>query len=320
MKILVTGATGFLGGHLARHLVSTGHQVTGVGRNAEAGAALTSDGVSFLRADLRDPRQWRDAVEGHDAVVHCAARSTLWGRWADFRADNVDASAAVARAAVDARARLVAISSPSVYNATGVTTRVREDQPVGPRFDSMYARSKWLGEQAVARVDPSALILRPRGIHGDGDVAIVPRIAGALKAGRLPRLVSGEVWTHLSHVDNVVAAIDAGLASDVAGPVNITDLEPVGIWAAIDAVADAIGAPRPTKRVPARLVETVAAAMELAARCHPARPEPPLTASGVRLLTSPMSLDLTRAVDEMGYRPVHTAAEGLDLTIGGLRA
>lgn len=318
MRVLVTGATGFLGGHVARTLVSRGHDVVGLGRDTTSGARLEADGVAFHRADLRDVRAWRDAVLASDAVVHCAARSTLWGRWGDFVRDNVDASAAVARAAADAGARLVHISSPSIYNATGATDHVREDQPVGPRWDSLYARSKWLAERAVARVAPDALVLRPRAIHGPGDSAIVPRIADGLRAGRLPRLVAGEVWTEITRVENAVAAVERGLETDVAGPVNVTDGEPIALWAGIDRVADAIGVARPTRHVPAGLVEGVAGVVETIARLRPSRPEPTLTRSGVRLLTTPMTLDLTRARTELGWRPVVSAQEGLDLTIAGL--
>lgn len=318
MRVLVTGATGFLGGHVARALVARGDEVVGLGRAEGAGARLAADGIAFLRADLRDVRQWRDAVIAADAVVHCAARSTLWGRWDDFLRDNVDASAAVARGCADAGARLVHISSPSIYNATGVTDHVREDQPVGPRWDSLYALSKWLAEKAVARVAPDALVLRPRAIHGPGDVAIVPRLADGLGTGRLPRLVAGEVWTEITRVENAVAAVLRGIDSDVAGPVNITDGEPIALWAGIDRLADALGEPRPARRVPARLVEGVAGVVEGIARLRPSRPEPTLTRSGVRLLTTPMTLDLTRARTELGWSPVVGAAEGLARTIDEL--
>lgn len=321
MHVVVTGATGCLGGRLARHLAARGDTVVGLGRDEAAGALLTRDGVRFRPADLTSlaPADWDRLLDGAAAVVHAAALSTLWAREADYLRTNVLASGAAAAAARRAGARFVHISSPSIYNGTGLTTGIREDTAVGPRFDSPYARSKYRSEQAVAAEHPAALVLRPRGIYGPGDTAIVPRIVTGLRRGRLPRLVRGEVPTELTHVDNVVHAIALGLSGDASGPVNVTDGEPTPIWATIDRVADAIGVARPTRHVPGAVVERAAWLLERAALVNPRRPEPTLTASGVRLLTTPMSLDLTRARDLLSYAPVVRAADGIDDMIAGLR-
>ncbi|GAA0517447.1 NAD-dependent epimerase/dehydratase family protein [Deinococcus depolymerans] len=320
MTILVTGATGFLGGVTARELARAGRAVTGLGRDARRGAALERDGVRFVSADLRGA-DWDALLRGVEGVVHAAARSTLWGHAADFHADNVAPSAALARACARRGVRLVHVSTPSVYNATGRTEQVREDTPVGPRFDSLYARSKWQAEQAVRAALPDATILRPRGIYGVGDTSIVPRLAAALRAGRLPRLTGSEVWTELTDVRNVAHAITLALAlaRPAPGVFNVTDGQAIPLWATLDRLADTLGVPRPTRRVPARLLEGLAAALELGARLHPDRPEPPLTASGVRLLTRPMTLDLTRARGQLGYAPVVTPERGFADVFAGLR-
>lgn len=320
MRILVTGATGFLGGAIARELVRCGHTVTGLGRDATKGAALEAGGIGFMRADLRVPADWRPALDGVDAVLHAAARSTLWGRWPDFVADNVTVSREVARACAVRGLRLVHISTPSVYNATRLSHQVPETTPVGPRFDSLYARSKYLAELEVTQAHPEATLLRPRGIYGIGDAAIIPRLTRALRAGRLPRLVRGEVHTELTHVRNVSHAARLALERPAPGLYNVTDGVPVPIWATLDALADALGVARPGRYVPARVVENMARVLELAARLHPARPEPALTASGVRLLTRPMSLDLTHARTRLGYAPVVHPAQGLAQVLAAVRA
>ncbi|MBZ9751929.1 NAD(P)-dependent oxidoreductase [Deinococcus sp. HMF7604] len=319
MNVLVTGATGFLGGAVARRLVAAGHEVRGLGRDAARGAELQAAGVTFVPADLRGA-DWGTLLRGTEAVVHAAARSTLWGRWADFQADNIRPSGELARACAAAGARLVHVSTPSVYNATGLTRQVREDTPLGPHFDSLYARSKWLAEEAVRAALPDATVLRPRGIYGVGDTSLVPRLARALKTGRLPRLTRAEVWTELTHVRNVVQAAELALARPAPGVFNVTDGQAVPLWATVDRLADALALPRPARYVPARLVEGAAHLLELGARLHPARPEPPLTASGVRLLTRPMTLDLTRARERLGYVPAVTPEAGLADVFAHLRS
>lgn len=319
MRVVVTGATGFLGGHLARTLASR-HEVVGLGRNVTAGVALADAGIDFRSADISalSDADWSRLLDGADAVVHSAALSTLWGRVADYRRINVEPSEAVARVCAGAGTRLVHISSPSIYNATGMTAQVPESTVVGPRFDSRYARSKWLAEQAVSRAHPGALLLRPRGIYGPGDPGIIPRITRALRAGRLPRLVRGEVFTELTAVENVVHAIELALATDVSGPVNLTDGAATPIWATIDRVADRIGHPRPHRFVPAAVVERAAWLVERAALLDPRHREPTLTASGIRLLTRGMTLDLGRATDELRYRPVVAASDAIDRMIANL--
>ncbi|AWN22553.1 short-chain dehydrogenase [Deinococcus irradiatisoli] len=316
MRILVTGATGFLGGAAALALAQAGHEVIATGRDPLRGAALEAQGLTFLAADLRgDPAP---LVRPVDAVLHCAARSTLWGRWPDFYADNVQVSARLAQACARSGVRLVHVSTPSVYNATGLTRRVPESIPVGPRFDSLYARSKYLAELEVRAALPDAAILRPRGLYGPGDTSLMPRLVRALRSGRLPRLTRQEVHTELTHVGNAVHAARLALEQPAAGLFNVTDGVTVPIWATLDRLADRLGTPRPARVVPARWVEGAATLLEAAYRLRPGTPEPPITASAVRLLTRPMTLDLTRARERLGYAPLIHPAEGLAEVLAGL--
>lgn len=327
MRVLVTGASGFLGGRAAQRL-SAAHEVVATGRvfTPERRRLLEQAGARLESADLTDADALPALLADVDAVVHCAALSTLWGRWEDLRRTNVDVPARLARACAERGLRLVHVSSPSISNRAvhddprwGTPERpVPESLPVGPRFDSDYARSKHLAELAVRAAHPAACLLRPRGIYGPGDTAIVPRLLAALEARRLPRLVDGEVLTDLTHVDNAAHALCLAVASDIAGPVHIADGTPIPIWDSIDRLADHHGLPRPRLRLPAAPVEAAAGLAEQVAR-RLGRAEPRLTATGIRLLTRGMRLDLTRAREELGYRPVHeggiaSAWEGTERT------
>lgn len=318
MRIVVTGATGFLGGVAAREWARAGHEVTGLGRDPVRGAALERDGVKFVAADLLNPAAWEPALDGAEGVLHAAALSTLWGRWPEFYRQNVEVSAAVAGACAVRGVRLVHISTPSVYNATGRTQAVPEDTPIGPKFDSLYAKSKFMAEQAVQQACPEACLLRPRGIYGPGDTSIVPRLVRALRTGRLPRLTRDEVHTELTHVRNVVHAAELALHGRAAGVYNITDGQTIPLWHTLDRLADRLKLPRPQRFVPPAVVEGGAALLEGLYALHPAQPEPPLTASSVRLLTRGMTLDLTRARERLGYAPVVTPEEGLTEVLNAL--
>ena len=120
-------------------------------------------------------------------------------------------------------------------------------------------------------------------------------------------------------MQNVVHAARLALERPAAGVYNISDGVSVPIWATLDRLADVLKVPRPTRFVPAVLVENAARLLELAYRLAPGAPEPPITASGVRLLTRPMTLDLTRARLELGYAPVIHPRNGLNAVLEGFR-
>ena len=143
MRVLVTGATGFLGGALLRHLRSRGCDPVALGRDAARCDRLKAAGFTTLRTDLSKPDpQLADRIGRLDAVVHCAALSSPWGRLSAFRAANVEGT----RNALDLAARLgarrfVNISSPTVYFELKDRDNVGETAPLPPPINA-YARTK----------------------------------------------------------------------------------------------------------------------------------------------------------------------------------
>src|SRR5262245_60118997 len=114
MKILVTGATGCLGGVVAAKLAAMGHVVTGTGRDLAKGAKLAEGGVTFVPADLSDQPAMRTLVPRHDAVIHCGGLSSPWGKEDEFRRCNVDGTRIIVEAALESGTRVVFVSSPSI--------------------------------------------------------------------------------------------------------------------------------------------------------------------------------------------------------------
>ncbi len=314
MRYVVTGATGFVGGAVARTLARQGHDVTGVGRDEARGAALTRDGIIFRRLDIRGAR-WDNLMEGCDGVVHAAAEHTFWDHWESYRDTNVEASGAIARACRTYAVRLVHVSHSSVYNVSQRQWDIPESQPCGPRFDSRYALSKYRAEEEVLGALPSAAVVRLRRVYGPGDPSFMPRVADAVRSGRLPRLSRHGVPNEMCHIDNAVHGLVLALQSRIAGPVNIADGEQVEMWSVVDRLADRLQVPRPTAYVPASLAVGVAHALEWATRVRRSGTEPAFTASAVRMLTRGMSLDLTLAREQLGYAPVVSAAPAMAAAI-----
>ena len=114
-KVLVTGATGFLGGAVCAHLrAAGGWEVTATGRDPDKGALVAAD--RFVPADLADKGAATALTRGQEAVIHCAALASPWGRKEDFERANIAATAALLEASISARTRrFVHVSTPSIY-------------------------------------------------------------------------------------------------------------------------------------------------------------------------------------------------------------
>ncbi|MET4726644.1 nucleoside-diphosphate-sugar epimerase [Lysobacter enzymogenes] len=324
-RIVVTGATGFLGGALVRHLAATRpwQQTVALGRDAGRGRALQAQGIEFHALDLTDEAAVHRVLRGADTVVHCAALSSPWGRREAFVAANLTATEHVVAACIARQVRrLVHISTPGIYHDGAPHRGIREDQPLPARPVNDYAATKLAAERVVfercAAGGVSALALRPRAIFGPGDSAILPRLAQTLRAGRLRRIGGEGCLVDLSYIDNVVDACVLAMDASwrLGGRVyNISNGEPVAIWSVIDRLADALSLPRPRKRVPKPLALALASAVEAFHRRFRPDVEPALLRYGVELLSVDMTLDISRARDELGYRPRVNMDDALNKTL-----
>ena len=322
MRILVTGATGFLGGTLIRHLGARGLDAVGLGRDDARCRALQDAGFTTLRADLsRSVLHLAGAIGRVDAVVHCAALSAPWGRLAAFRAANVEGTrhALDLTDALGAR-RFVNISSPTVYFEMKDKTAVAETARL-PRPINAYARTKAEAEQLVlARPKLGPVNLRPRGIYGAGEETLLPRLLAAARRGPLPLLRSGAAAIDLTHVDDVVAAIEAALSADAAvegETFNISGGDMVPVRELVERVCSALGVSLRWKRVPFYPALLLARLAEIASLARPVPKEPVVTPYTLGLFAFRQSLDISKAQQMLGWQPRISLDEGLAITLDG---
>lgn len=315
-RVLVTGASGFLGGYAVREFASHGYDVVATGRNQAALEALQSEHVTAYPSNLQ---QLETADVPVDVVVHAAALSSTWGKWQDFYDNNVAGTESVIRFAEhNAVRRLVHVSSPSIYTGRGDRYNVSETDYDATNRLNYYIRSKLLAEAALQAAHqagrlPELVIVRPRGLVGVGDPSMIPRLMAANQKIGIPLFNDGENLVDLTCVENAATALR--LAAEVpranGQAYNITNGEPRTFRSILDEFFEHAGtAPRyihPNVRVMyalGRVLETVCAAL-------PGSPEPPLTRYTVSTLGYSQTLDISRATMELGYKPALSLSEGI---------
>jgi nucleoside-diphosphate-sugar epimerase len=297
VRIAVTGASGFCGGHVARAAAAAGHDVVCVGRRpGPVGTHVPWDAAGPTGLDLA----------GADAVIHLAAAvgDPRPGAAAEerFRRVNVEGTARLMDAA--AGIKVVYVSSASVYAPGAHPAPVREDAPIGSQRTA-YGRTKAAGERVA--VEAGAVALRPRAVYGPGDPHLLPRLLRAVRAGML-LLPGPDTTLSLTAVENLADACLTALDWP-AGAYNVADAEPYPRDRTVRAVLAAFGRRARTAHVPIKFANAAAA---MAVRLHPA---PALTRYAVDQLAHGLVLDLGRARAQ-GYSPTRTLADFLADHIG----
>lgn len=166
MKVLVTGASGFLGGHLTELLTEKGIEVVAMVRKTSDTSLLDGLGLEKRVADLTDPESLEAAVRGVDAVIHLASHYTFHGKKELYELVTVQGTKNLLTACQSAGAKRFIYCSTT--EAIGAVNEVpaREDHPPNPQYE--YGRSKLKAESVVREFNGKleATIIRPSGIYG----------------------------------------------------------------------------------------------------------------------------------------------------------
>lgn len=324
MKALVTGATGFTGGHLARHLRRHGHEVAALVRPSSLAKAgeLGKDGIEIRQGDLTDVAAVRRACVGCDVVFHIAATYREAGQSdVAYTRVNVDGTRHVLEGARAEGVRRVVHCSTGGVHGHIEHPPANENAPFAP--GDVYQRTKLEAELLAARFGRErgldVVVARPIGIYGPGDMRFLKMFRG-LARGRFPMLGSGSVFYHLTYIDDLCRGFElcgtvpraAGRTYVLAGPRYTRLRELVALIA-----REVGGRPFPV-RMPVWPVWLAGALCE--AVCIPLRIEPPLYRRRVDFYRKSRAFDTTRAREELGYNPAIGLEEGIHLTAEWYRA
>ncbi len=320
MTVLVTGATGFTGGHLAATLARRGHHVRALvrvrSRERFQVSPLPALGVELVEGDLADPASLERATRGVEVVYHIAATYREAGQPDEaYRRVNVDGTRALLEAARSAGVRRVVHCSTGGVHGHIASPPATEDAPFNP--GDIYQASKLEAEQAARRYgDETGLdvvVARPIGIYGPGDTRFLKMFRG-LARGRFPLLGSCEAFYHLTYIDDLVEGFilcgevpaARGRTYILAGPRYTTLNDLVAL------VAREVGRRPPRLHLPVWPFFVAGALCELV--CVPLGIEPPLYRRRVDFYTKSRAFDTTRARTELGYAPAVDLEEGIRRT------
>jgi dihydroflavonol-4-reductase len=215
MRAFVTGATGFIGGHLARMLRERGDEVAALVRTPAKARALEALGCDIVLGDLADERAIAEGVEGCEAVFHVGAAYKV-GIPASARAAMTDANVRGTERVLDAAAaagaqRIVHVSTGNVYgNTRGRVVDESYVRPQPPEFLSHYDRTKYEAHQvALARIAKGApvLIAMPGGVYGPDDPSELGNMIDQARTGKLKLRLFPEAGFTFVHVEDVAAGI-----------------------------------------------------------------------------------------------------------------
>ncbi len=325
MRVLVTGASGFLGGRLAEMLVERGDSVRVLARPTSDLSHLAALRPEVVHGSLEDSASLEKAVQGVAIVYHCAALSFDWGAWERFDAANVAGveNLALAASRSDSLERFVHVSSSDVY---GYPRRPCDES--GPLVDTglPYNRSKVLGERILWRYHAERklplTVVRPVTIYGPRSKDIVVEVVKMIRSGSMAVVDGGHVPAGLVFVDDVAAALIAAARSPAAlGQAYNVRAGGNETWRDyVNALADGLGARRPWLSLPSALALRVAHALESLHRLLRARGRPLLTRHSVLLLCRDQAFPTGKLQADLACAPTVGFVEGIERTLRWLRS
>jgi nucleoside-diphosphate-sugar epimerase len=315
MRVLVTGANGFVGSTLCRKLFERGDSVRGLVRSTSDLALLDGVPIEYVVGALEDLPSLATATRDIDVIYHTAARVKDWGTLDAFRLVNVRGTQNVLEAAVCNRVRrFVYISSAAVH---GFGSRDMDEDSPQPVTQFPYCQSKREAEALVMRYHRQSkiqtAIVRPGDLYGPGDRVVLVNLAGLLRSGYMAHIGGGDNLGAFTYVENLAdGLILAGNVERAAGEVYvITDGVKLSWRVYFDKLTAALDFPQPRLSVPPRLAYGMACTFEGAYQVLGVQSRPPLTRYLVAHMSADYHFSIAKARRELAYEPRVGVDEGI---------
>jgi 2-alkyl-3-oxoalkanoate reductase len=309
MRYLITGATGFVGGHVAEACARKEQVVSAIVRPTSKTSDLEKLGAILYRGELSDTNLVRQAVVEADVIVHCAAKVGDWGPIEPYRQVNVEGLRTLLDACKgQALSRFILMSSLGVYSNRHHHGTTEED-PLPRRHGDGYSQTKVEAEQLAMHYYKEwgvpVTILRPGFVYGPRDMTVMPRLISALKHNRLRYPGGGEAALNTIFINNLVDAVFLAVEPEkaVGQAYNLTDGEFVSKRRFIGSIADAMELPHPTRTPPLWFAIAVTWCAEKLAKLKGATKAPLFNFPRLKFIGYSLDFSIQKAMDDLGYRP-----------------
>lgn len=321
MKVLVTGANGFVGSNLCGSLIRTGHSAVGLVRPSSDLTFLKNlPGLQIVKGDITQKESIEAAMKDVSIVYHAAGYASDWGPWKTFRSVHVEGVRNVMDTALQCGVqRVVYISSVSVYGFPGGVA-IDETAPLVPRSDDPYITTKTEGEELALSYQSDKLevaVLRPAGVYGPNDRTTTLQLAPVLVSRQFGYVDGGKYLMAPVYIDNLVQAIRLAAENDRApGQVyNVVDDGKVTWKEYVEWMCEDLNCKTPWLSVPKWIAWPLAVVLDNTAKLLKKRESPMINKYRVRVVMNDNHYSTEKAKRELGYSPEISTREGIKRTI-----
>jgi nucleoside-diphosphate-sugar epimerase len=318
--IFITGATGFIGSHLAERLASAGHQLRCLARSTSDLTVLQKLNASVIIADITDKDAIGEALKGVDIVYHSAALVGEWLSKDEARDINIRGTQNILEASLKANVkRFVHISSLAVLGM-----KHHHNTPVDAPYQftgDIYSDTKIESEKMVmefsGKTGLPAVAVRAGFVFGLRDRRFLPRVVNLLQKRKFFFLGAGNNIMNIVYIDNLVdVLIESGLNREAIGQVyNVTNKDKATMRDFVFMICDITGLEKPHKSIPVPLAKFVASSLEMCGRLAKKKDPPLLTKARVKVAALNLDFDISKTIKELGYDSKVSIREGLEKTL-----
>jgi ornithine--oxo-acid transaminase len=325
---LITGATGFIGGRLAKRLVQEGYSVRCLVRERSDTSLLDKLDVQIVVGDLTRARSLARAVDGCHYVFHCGALVSDWATREEIARTNVEGTRSLLEASADGSVRrFIHFSTTDVYGYPDGTAI--DEAYTATRFRNWYAQTKLDAEAEVRRVERehalSTVILRPATVYGPGSADVIGEIARAIRGRNMLLVDGGRAVAGLCYVDNLMDAAVLALRHEAAPGHAFNVSDGLGItWKEFtDGLAEGLGYSKVRWSLPYWMANGIGFSLEhgyrLLRKTTGLNAPPLLSRQAVQVLGKNQDFSNRKAREMLGWEPRVDYSAGLEATIAWLR-
>jgi len=320
MLAFITGATGFIGSHLAERLASKGYRLRCLARESSDTAILRRLNAEIVTVDMSDKDGLRKALEGVDIVYHCAGVVGEWLFEEEARRVNIVGTQNLLDASVDAKVkRFVHVSSLAVLGM-----KHHHNTPADAPYQltgDIYSDTKIESEKIVMdyyeRKGLPVVVVRPGFVFGTRDRRFLPRMLEMLDENKFAFLGNGNNIMNLVYIDNLIDVLmEAGVNKKAIGrKYNVSNKDKVTMRDFVYMISDIRGTKKPTKSIPVPLAKFIASSLEFYGRLTKSQSPPFLTKARIKVASLNLDFDISKTMEDLGYDSKITIREGLARTL-----